>query len=89
MNVKPRTRQHVDDSPPPPEKGGAETGAQQWPTADSTAGRRWCIYRELVVFAPSNPLGVAIQNKFRTGLRVCRKRLKRLVFLRISPQPAS
>src|SRR5437899_3178076 len=31
----------------------------------------------LVVFAPPSPLGVAIQNKFRTGLRVFKKRLKK------------
>ena len=34
-----------------------------------------------MVFAPSNPLGVAIWNKFQTGLWVCAKRLKILVFL--------
>lgn len=32
-----------------------------------------------MVFAPPSPLGVAIQNKFRTGLRVFKKRLKRII----------
>jgi len=34
------------------------------------------ISRELVVFAPPKPLGVAIQNKFRTGLGEFNKPLK-------------
>jgi len=32
-----------------------------------------------VVFAPPSPLGVAIQNKFRTGLGEFKKPLKRII----------
>jgi hypothetical protein len=45
------------------------------------AGSRYLkrICARPVVFAPSNPLGVATQNTFRTGLRVFKKRLKRII----------